>query len=93
MAATTIESEKGNSSKISTEGAQIWSVKRDQPVKKNKIKRRNDVLKSAVNAFNKLVDSNPTKELVEYFKEENEKSREQEKVLMQMQCDMQLQMM
>ena len=50
-------------------------------------------MKSAVNAFNKLVDSNPTKELVEYFKEENEKSREQEKVLMQMQCDMQLQMM
>ena len=29
MAATSIESEKGNSSKISTEGAQIWSVRRD----------------------------------------------------------------
>ena len=50
-------------------------------------------MRSAVNAFNKLVDSNTTKELVEYFKEENEKSREQEKALMQMQRDMQLHMM
>ena len=50
-------------------------------------------MRSAVNDFNKLVDSNTAKELVEYFKEENEKSREQEKALMQMLRDMQLQMM
>ena len=49
------------------------------PVKKNKIKRRNNDLKSAVNTFNKLVDSKPTKELVKYFKEENKKSRQHEK--------------
>ena len=50
-------------------------------------------MKSAVNAFNKLFDSNTTKELMEYLKKENQKSRENEKVLMQMQCNMQLQMM
>ena len=49
-------------------------------------------MKSAVNAFNKLFDSNTTKELMEYLKKENQKSRENEKVLMQMQCNMQLQM-
>ena len=37
-------------------------------VKKNQIKRRNDDLKNAVDAFNNLVDINLTKELVEYFK-------------------------
>ena len=50
-------------------------------------------MRSPVNTFNKLVDINPTKELVEYFKEKNEKSREHEKALMQMQCNMPLQMM
>ena len=61
--------------------------------KKKKIKRRNADLKCAVNAFNKLVDSIPTKKFVEYFKQEIEKPREHEKASMQMQCNMQLQIM
>ena len=60
------------------------SQTRFEPLKKIKTKGRNSDLKSAVNAFNKLVDSNPTKEFVEYFKEENKQSSEHEKVLMQM---------
>ena len=58
------------------------------PVKKNKIKRRNDDLKSAGNDCKILVDSNTAKELVEYFIEEKEKSRKHEKNLMQMQGNM-----
>ena len=30
------------------------------PIKENKIKRRNDNLRSALNPFNKLIDSNTT---------------------------------
>ena len=60
------------------------SQARCEPLKKIKTKRRNSDLKSVVNAFNKLVDSNPTKEFVEYFKEENKQSSEHEKALMQM---------
>ena len=80
MATTSRRAEKGNSSKISSEGKNSVSRRRFVPVKK--IKRRNDDLKCAVNAFNKLVDSIPTKKFVEYFKEEIEKSREHEKASM-----------
>ena len=62
-------------------------------VKKNDIKGRKNDLKSVVNAFKKVVYSNPTKEFAEYFKKENEKSREHKKSLMRMQCNMQLQTM
>ena len=89
---TSKRTEKGNLLKISTEGKNLVSQTRFVPVKRNKIKRRNGNVKSAVNAFNKSVDSNPTR-IVEYFKEENEKSKEHGKALMQMQCNMQLQMM
>ena len=64
--------EKGNLSKLSTEGKYSVSQARFVAVKKNQIKRRSDDLKSAFNAFEKFVDSNLTKEFVEYFKEENE---------------------
>ena len=92
MATTSRKTEKRNLSKLSTESKNLLSQTRFVPVKENETKRRNNDLKSAVNVFNYLVDSNPTKELVEYFKEENEKSREHEKALMQIQCNMQLQM-
>ena len=68
MATTSRRAEKGNSSKISSEGKNSVSQTRYVPVKKKKIKRRNADLKCAVNAFNKLVDSIPTKKFVEYFK-------------------------
>ena len=41
---------------------------------------------------NFFLQRNLTKQLVEFFKEKNEKSREHEKALMQMQPNMQLQM-
>ena len=66
------KTEKGNLSKLSTEDKYPVSQARFVAVKKNEIKRRSDDLKSAFNAFDKFVDSNVTKEFVEYFKEENE---------------------
>ena len=53
------------------------------PIKENKIKRRNGNLRSALNLFNKLIDSNPTKELAKYFKKRKRKKRH-EKALIQM---------
>ena len=87
VATTSRKTQKGNLSKLSTEGENLVNQIRFVAVKKNKIKRRNGNLKSAVNSFNKLVDSNPTKELVEYFKGRNKKSREHKKALMQMHCN------
>ena len=55
-------------------------------VKKNDIKGRKNDLKSVVNAFKKVVFSNPTKEFAEYFKKENEKSREHKKSLCSVTC-------
>ena len=66
------KTEKGKLSKLSTEGKYSVSQARFVTAKKNEIKRRSDDLKSAFNAFEKFVDSNVTKEFVEYFKEENE---------------------
>ena len=68
MATTSRNTGKGKSSKISTEGKNSVSQIGSVSVKKNQIKRRNDDLKNAVDAFNNLVDINLTKELVEYFK-------------------------
>ena len=56
-----------------------------------------DLLAEAVSNFNKMLDSDPTKELLKFFKEENEKSREQEleifKLQLQSQMQMQMQML
>ena len=68
VATTSRNTGKGKSSKISTEGENSVSQMGSVSVKKNQIKRRNDDLKNAVDAFNNLVDINLTKELVEYFK-------------------------
>ena len=66
------------------------------PVKTCK-KKKSDLLAEAVSSFNKMLDSDPTKELLEFFKEENEKSREQEleifKSQLQSQMQMQMQML
>ena len=41
-------------------------------------KKKSDPLAEGVSSFNKMLDSDPTKELLNFFNEENEKSRQQE---------------
>lgn len=66
------------------------------PVKTYK-KKKSDPMAEAVSSFNKLLDSDPTKDLMKFFKDENEKSRQQEleifKLQMQSQMQMQMQML
>ena len=66
------------------------------PVKTCKRKKGNP-LAEAVSSFNKLLDHDPTKELLSFFKEENEKNRQQElkifKLQLQSQMQMQMQML
>ena len=52
----------------------------------------NDELKNAVAAFNKAMENDPMKDLLQYFKDENERSRIHERNMMQMQMDLQMQM-
>ena len=51
-----------------------------------------DPLVEAVSSFNKMLDSDPTKERLTFFKEENEKSRKQELEIFKLQLQSQLQM-
>ena len=63
------------------------------PVKTYK-KKKSDPMAEAVSSFNKLLNNDPTKDLMNFFKDENEKSRQQELELfkLQMQSQMQMQM-
>ena len=65
------------------------------PVKENKKKEKNDTMVEAVKSFNRLIDNDPTKELINFLKEDNEKSRQHELELfkVQMQSQMQMQML
>ncbi len=46
------------------------------PIRKAKTQKKEEILSTAVEILNKVVDSNPTKELVTFFKEENERAHE-----------------
>ena len=76
---TTIVIEKGNN-----KGLYVPRRKRKS--------EESSILVDAVSKFNKLLDQDPSETLVKYFKEENDRSREHEGRMMQMQCNMQLQM-
>ena len=61
------------------------------PTKKSR-RSGNDELKNAVAALNKAMENDPMKDLQQYFKDENERSRIHERNMMQMQMDLQMQM-
>ena len=52
----------------------------------------NDELKNAVAAFNETMENDSMKDLLQYFKDENERSRIHERNMMQMQMDLQMHM-
>ncbi|CAH3153764.1 unnamed protein product, partial [Porites lobata] len=51
---------------------------------KNRGKKRKDFASSAVECMEKLLERDPTKDLLEFYREENEKARKHEMQLMQM---------
>ena len=51
---------------------------------KNRGKKRKGVVASAVECMEKLIERDPTKDLLEFYREENEKARKHELQLMQM---------
>ena len=51
---------------------------------KNRGKKRKDFASSAVECMEKLLEKDPTKDLLEFYREENEKARKHEMQLMQM---------
>ena len=58
------------------------------PIKKKKKSEDGSLLANAVSAFNKLVDKDPTKMMMEFMKEENDKSRAHEERMFNMQLEM-----
>ena len=51
---------------------------------KNRGKKRKDFASRAVECMEKLLDRDPTKDLLEFYREENDKARKHEMQLMQM---------
>ena len=51
---------------------------------KNRRKKRKDFASRAVECMEKLLDRDPTKDLLEFYREENDKARKHEMQLMQM---------
>ena len=72
-------------------------VKKDLfvPVKEKKTEK-GGAMAEAVKCFNRLIENDPTKDLIQFLKEDNEKNRKHEmemfKLHMQSQMEMQLQM-
>ena len=70
-------------SRGSTDSGSSDDIRLFVPVK-NRGKKRKNVASIAVECMEKLLERDPTKELLEFYREENEKSRRHELQLMQM---------
>eukprot|EP00794_Sanderia_malayensis_P014686 gene14686-16211_t len=60
------------------------------PLKENNKKEKDDAIVEAVKSFNQVIDTDPSKELINFLREDNEKSRQHELELFKIQMQSQM---